>query len=150
MKLSLCNTGLRKPLSTRHTTTGPRTQNTYIQIPQDSLSYISPTNQIPAQRRRMEAVQLYTDLRHSTCLTIILLALESTTQPTIPAPSYLPSTLPWARYYVCTSHKNNQYTSVRSRLLASSLLTNPCLLSLWFNPSLSHKSPPFALLVFSR
>jgi len=31
MKLSLCNAGLRKPLSTRHTTTGPRTQNTYIQ-----------------------------------------------------------------------------------------------------------------------
>ena len=97
----------------------------------------------------MEAVQLYTDRRHSACLVIILLALESTINLNVPSAIY-PRLSP-GHAIMCVLHTRtaNSPLSVLASLLHLSLPTHVSRLS-GLNQSLSHRSLLFCSPSFSR
>lgn len=136
MKLGLCNTGLRKPLSTRHTTTGPHSYTHMNSSDSDSLSYISPANPIPAQQRPpMEVTQLYSDPRHNPSCTRV-----KQPNPTIHSAVYPLLTLPWHNtMYILETRATNQLLAVRACLLLLSLPLQDSRPS-GPKPSLSHKA----------
>jgi len=147
MKLSLCNTGLRKPLSTRHTT--PRPTHTYTQKSEsesESLSYISPATNSSTTTAACGSCAALWRPRHS-----ILSFLRSSQQPNTTTHSavYPPPPLRMAQYCGHTKTKSNQPAPRRSRLFAPSPLTTPSLVSLALNQVCHIRLFPFALRVFS-
>jgi len=80
MKLSLCNSGLRKPLSTRHTTTGPHT-NTHVKSNPTPTLY-HPQIRIPAQH-----VDCETHMGSTFALPSFTRVNNPTTRPTLLSPS---------------------------------------------------------------
>jgi hypothetical protein len=119
VKLSWCNPGLRKPLSTRHTTTHK------FKSESDPFSYISPHSNGHLWKSRGCMATL--GIGHSPC----------TTQPYDPQRRLLSSpslrgTIPWTRF-----------------LLVSSLLTTPRLVSRVLNQVCHIRLFSFALRVFS-
>jgi len=93
MKLSLCNTGLCNPLSTRHTTPDPHTPTHIYPTPTPTPYCTYHPQQIPAQQRPpVEVARLYGDLdirQYPSCARVN----NPTLRPT--APSTLLPLSPW-------------------------------------------------------
>jgi len=146
MKLNLCNTGLRNPLSTRHTTPDTYTHTHIYPTPTPYCTY--HLQQIPAQQRPpVEVARLYGDLdirQYPSCARVN----NPTLRPT--APFTLLPLSPWHHTMDILKQEQPTRSSLFAPACSLSLYHSKTLVSLALNQVYHIRLSPFALHVFKE